>query len=133
MLGGGWLAYAGACACGRYGVSQDYALFPHLNVADNVAFGLSAWSKAERAERVRYLLELTKLQDYARSYPHQLSGGQQQRVALARALAPKPQLLLLDEPFSNLDVALRAQLAHEVRALLKARRHHRAVGHARSD
>ena len=100
-------------------VFQDYALFPHLSVADNVAFGLSAWSKSARAERVQSLLELTQLQDYARSFPHQLSGGQQQRVALARALAPKPQLLLLDEPFSNLDVALRAQLAHEVRALLK--------------
>ena len=100
-------------------VFQDYALFPHLSVADNVAFGLSAWSKPVRAERVQSLLELTQLQDYARSFPHQLSGGQQQRVALARALAPKPQLLLLDEPFSNLDVALRAQLAHEVRALLK--------------
>ncbi len=100
-------------------VFQDYALFPHLSVADNIGFGLSDWSKTARAERVRYLLELTQLQDYARSYPHQLSGGQQQRVALARALAPKPQLLLLDEPFSNLDVALRVQLAHEVRALLK--------------
>lgn len=97
---------------------QDLALFPHLTVADNVAFGLRRWKVAERRERVHELLRLVGLKDYERRYPHQISGGQQQRVALARALAPRPRLLLLDEPFSSLDVALREDLAHEIRAIL---------------
>ena len=100
-------------------VFQDYALFPHLDVAHNVAFGIHHLSKAERMARVTEVLELVDLPDTAKRYPHELSGGQQQRVALARALAPKPQLLLLDEPFSNLDVDLRERLAHELRAILK--------------
>ncbi len=100
-------------------VFQDYALFPHLNVADNIAFGLRGQPKAARRERVDALLALVGLTGYGASFPHELSGGQQQRVALARALAPKPQLLLLDEPFSNLDVELRERLGQEVRAILK--------------
>ena len=100
-------------------VFQDYALFPHLDVAHNVAFGIHHLPKAERMARVAEVLELVDLPDTAQRYPHELSGGQQQRVALARALAPKPQLLLLDEPFSNLDVDLRERLAHELRAILK--------------
>jgi iron(III) transport system ATP-binding protein len=100
-------------------VFQDYALFPHLDVAHNVAFGIHHLPKAERLARVAEVLELVDLPDTAKRYPHELSGGQQQRVALARALAPKPQLLLLDEPFSNLDVDLRERLAHELRAILK--------------
>jgi iron(III) transport system ATP-binding protein len=100
-------------------VFQDYALFPHLDVAHNVAFGIHHLSKSERLARVAEVLELVDLPDTAKRYPHELSGGQQQRVALARALAPKPQLLLLDEPFSNLDVDLRERLAHELRAILK--------------
>lgn len=100
-------------------VFQDYALFPHLSVADNVAFGLGAWSKAQRRQRVDELLALVGLRTQATAYPHQLSGGQQQRVSLARALAPKPKLLLLDEPFSNLDADLRTSLAQEVRLVLK--------------
>ncbi|CUA82263.1 ABC-type Fe3+/spermidine/putrescine transport systems, ATPase components [Gulbenkiania indica] len=100
-------------------VFQDYALFPHLTVGDNVAFGLRRWSRAERLRRVASLLDLVGLAGLARSYPHELSGGQQQRVALARALAPRPRLLLLDEPFSNLDVDLRSRLSAEVRAILK--------------
>ena len=100
-------------------VFQDYALFPHLDVAHNVAFGIHHLPKAERMARVAEVLELVDLPDTAKRYPHELSGGQQQRVALARALAPKPQLLLLDEPFSNLDVDLRERLAHELRAILK--------------
>jgi iron(III) transport system ATP-binding protein len=100
-------------------VFQDYALFPHLDVAHNVAFGIHHLPKAERMARVAEVLALVDLPDTAQRYPHELSGGQQQRVALARALAPKPQLLLLDEPFSNLDIDLRERLAHELRAILK--------------
>ena len=100
-------------------VFQDYALFPHLTVSGNIAFGLSALNKTERQKRVDELLALTGLLDSANKYPHQLSGGQQQRVALARALAPRPKLLLMDEPFSNLDVELRERLSLEVRDILK--------------
>ena len=99
---------------------QDYALFPHLTVEENVAFGLSRLPRQDRRERVRELLALIELQGRGGSYPHELSGGQQQRVALARALAPKPALLLLDEPFSNLDVHTRVRLAGELRRLLVA-------------
>ncbi|WP_333905810.1 ABC transporter ATP-binding protein [Delftia acidovorans] len=101
-------------------VFQDYALFPHLNVGRNVAFGIHHLPKARQAERVAEVLELVGLAGSAQRFPHELSGGQQQRVALARALAPSPQLMLLDEPFSNLDVDLRERLAHEVRGILKA-------------
>jgi len=100
-------------------VFQDYALFPHLRVDENIAFGLRQTPRSERAARVQRLLELVGLQAFARKYPHELSGGQQQRVALARALAPAPKLLLMDEPFSNLDVELRARLGAEVRQILK--------------
>ena len=100
-------------------VFQDYALFPHLRIDENIAFGLRSLSRGERAARVQRLLELVGLQSLARSFPHELSGGQQQRVALARALAPSPKLLLMDEPFSNLDVELRARLGAEVRQILK--------------
>jgi iron(III) transport system ATP-binding protein len=100
-------------------VFQDYALFPHLTVADNVGFGLHAVQRLERDERTAELLEIVGLADAAAKYPHELSGGQQQRIALARALAPRPELLLLDEPFSNLDVELRERLSGEVRSILK--------------
>ena len=99
-------------------VFQDYALFPHLSVARNVGFGLQGHAQAE--QRVREMLDTVGLAHVAQRYPHELSGGQQQRVALARALAPQPEVLLLDEPFSNLDVSLREQLAGEVRDILKA-------------
>ena len=101
-------------------VFQDYALFPHLSVGRNVAFGIHQLPKAEQAARVAEVLKLVGLEGSEHRYPHELSGGQQQRVALARALAPRPQLMLLDEPFSNLDVDLRERLAHEVRGILKA-------------
>ena len=100
-------------------VFQDYALFPHLDVAANVGFGLRGLADAERKARVGLMLEVVGLSALAGAYPHELSGGQQQRVALARALAPRPRLLLLDEPFSNLDVDLRQRLSHEVRGILK--------------
>jgi iron(III) transport system ATP-binding protein len=100
-------------------VFQDYALFPHLRTDENIAFGLRSLPRGERALRVQRLLELVGLQSFARKYPHELSGGQQQRVALARALAPSPTLLLMDEPFSNLDVELRTRLGAEVRQILK--------------
>jgi iron(III) transport system ATP-binding protein len=101
-------------------VFQDYALFPHLSVGRNVAFGIHQLPRAEQAARVAEVLRLVGLEGSESRFPHELSGGQQQRVALARALAPRPQLMLLDEPFSNLDVDLRERLAHEVRGILKA-------------
>jgi iron(III) transport system ATP-binding protein len=100
-------------------VFQDYALFPHLTVERNIAFGLRTLSEGERRTRVGELLEVIGLEALARRYPHELSGGQQQRVALARALAPRPELMLLDEPFSNLDVDMRERLSLEVREILK--------------
>ena len=101
-------------------VFQDYALFPHLSVARNIGFGLHHLPRARRDERVQRMLELVGLAHAADRAPHELSGGQQQRIALARALAPEPRLLLLDEPFSSLDVDLREHLAQELRAILKA-------------
>jgi iron(III) transport system ATP-binding protein len=100
-------------------VFQDYALFPHLNVRDNIAFGLHRMPAAARDRRSREMLDAVGLAEYEHQFPHQLSGGQQQRVALARALAPEPELVLLDEPFSSLDVELRDRLSAEVRTLLK--------------
>lgn len=100
-------------------VFQDYALFPHLSIADNIGFGLRKMRSSDRDTRVKQLLSLVGLASRGRQFPHELSGGQQQRVALARALAPRPDLLLLDEPFSNLDVDLRERLAIEVRDILK--------------
>jgi iron(III) transport system ATP-binding protein len=100
-------------------VFQDGALFPHLRVEDNVAFGLHGRRPADRRERARAMLELVGLGGLERRYPHELSGGQQQRVALARALAPEPTLLLLDEPFSSLDVVLKAQVRDEVADIVR--------------
>ena len=99
-------------------VFQDFALFPHLSAAENVAFGITDWPSDERAERVDELLDLVGLADQRESPPAELSGGQQQRIALARALAPEPDLLLLDEPFSNLDKDLRVRTREEVRRIL---------------
>jgi iron(III) transport system ATP-binding protein len=100
-------------------VFQDYALFPHLTAAENVAFGLPDAAASEREARVEELLDLVGLSGYRDHRPDQLSGGQQQRIALARSLAPEPDLLLLDEPFSNLDVGLRVEMREEVREILK--------------
>ena len=100
-------------------VFQDYALFPHLSVAQNIAFGLRTLSRDERDSQVAKLIDVVGLAGMAASFPHELSGGQQQRVALARALAPQPDLLLLDEPFSNLDTELRQRLSLEVREIIK--------------
>lgn len=100
-------------------VFQDYALFPHLRVVDNIAFGLTHLPSSERLERVKHVLSLTGLSQLERRFPHELSGGQQQRVALARALAPQPVLLLLDEPFSNLDPDMTYKMRGELHQLLK--------------
>lgn len=98
-------------------VFQEYALFPHMTVADNVAYGLARG--VDKKKRVAEILDLVGLPDLQKRMPHELSGGQQQRVALARALAPNPQLILLDEPFSNLDAGLRTQIRAEVRQILR--------------
>ncbi|MBI2166311.1 MAG: ABC transporter ATP-binding protein [Chloroflexi bacterium] len=100
-------------------VFQEYALFPHLTVKENVAFGLRGLARPRRGERIGEVLELTGLGGLERRYPAHISGGEQQRVALARALAPDPVVVLLDEPFSNLDAELRVRVRREVRKILK--------------
>ena len=100
-------------------VFQDYALFPHLCVVDNIAFGLRDMTRARKRALAAEMIDVVGLTGLEHRYPHELSGGQQQRVALARALAPRPQLILLDEPFSNLDVELRQRLSEEVRTILE--------------
>ncbi|MFY3792722.1 ABC transporter ATP-binding protein [Ureibacillus sp. MALMAid1270] len=115
-------------------VFQDYALFPHMTVKNNILFGLSRITRNERKDRVDEMLELVKLEDFENRYPHELSGGQQQRVALARALAPKPSILLMDEPFSNLDADLKEWIREELGLILnKANMTCILVTHDRND
>ncbi len=101
-------------------IFQDHALFPHMTIKQNIAFGISNLNQQQQQHRVKELLTIINLLDLENRYPHQLSGGQQQRIALARALAPKPEILLMDEPFSSLDKDLRENLTKEVRGILKA-------------
>ncbi|MGG3891344.1 ABC transporter ATP-binding protein [Metabacillus fastidiosus] len=100
-------------------VFQDYALFPHMTVRENILFGLNRLARKDRKSRLREMLELVQMEKFEKRYPHELSGGQQQRVALARALAPKPNVLLMDEPFSNLDQDLKGSIREELRMILK--------------
>lgn len=100
-------------------VFQDFALFPHINVEDNILFGLQGKSSTVQQSRLKQLCDMLRIRELLFKFPHQLSGGQQQRVAIARALAPGPRVMLLDEPFSNIDVELREELAQEVRTTLK--------------
>ncbi|MFB2641002.1 ABC transporter ATP-binding protein [Shewanella bicestrii] len=102
-------------------IFQDYALFPHLTVAENILFGVAKLTPAQRKARLDDMLALVKLEGLAKRYPHELSGGQQQRVSIARALAYEPQLLLLDEPFSNIDAQVRHSMMAEIRSILKQR------------
>lgn len=98
---------------------QDYALFPHMSVVENIGFGLHKLNKSDKKERIKEVLELVNLNGYEKRYPYELSGGQQQRVALARAIAPKPAILSMDEPFSNLDADLRSRIRIELKDILK--------------
>ncbi len=100
-------------------VPQDAALFPHLSVSQNIGFGLAGWSSKDKVARVAELLEIVELTEFADARPEKLSGGQAQRVALARALAPRPAIVLMDEPFSALDAELRTRLRLDVKAILK--------------
>jgi len=100
-------------------IFQDYALFPHMTVGQNIAYGLSFLNKQDKQQRIKESLELVELPDIEHRYPHELSGGQQQRVAVARALAPKPKLLLMDEPFSNIDGQVKRRMMADLRRLLK--------------
>ncbi|WP_082232547.1 ABC transporter ATP-binding protein [Halobacillus massiliensis] len=100
-------------------VFQDYALFPHMTVAENIQFGLKGYSRKAKKERTEEVLALVNMGSFAKRFPHELSGGQQQRIALARALAPNPSLLLLDEPFSNLDADLQIKIRSELKEIIK--------------
>lgn len=100
-------------------VFQDYALFPHLSVRDNIGFGLQDLPRLQRQQRIDELSRMLEIENLLSEFPHRLSGGQQQRVAIARAMAPRPQILLLDEPFASLDVELRESIAREIRQVLK--------------
>ncbi|WP_018692433.1 ABC transporter ATP-binding protein [Algicola sagamiensis] len=100
-------------------IFQDYALFPHLTIAENVGFGLRHLKKRERLQKIMEMLALVRLSGFEKRFPHQLSGGQQQRVAIARALAYEPDILLLDEPFSNIDPQVRLSLIEEIRHIIK--------------
>ncbi|PAB59644.1 ABC transporter ATP-binding protein [Anaeromicrobium sediminis] len=100
-------------------VFQDYALFPHMTIEKNIKFGLKHMNSKEKDNRLKEVLELVDLKGFEKRYPHELSGGQQQRIALARALAPKPDLLLLDEPFSNLDSDLQERIRKELESIIR--------------
>ncbi|WP_250672774.1 ABC transporter ATP-binding protein [Paraclostridium ghonii] len=100
-------------------IFQDYALFPHMNVAKNIMFGLKNMSKSEKEARMMDMLKLVNLDEYKDKYPYELSGGQQQRIAIARALAPNPSILLLDEPFSNLDANLKERIRNELKEIIQ--------------
>ena len=100
-------------------VFQDYALFPHMTVAKNIMFGLKKMDKSQREKRMIDMLKLVNLEEYKNKYPYELSGGQQQRIAIARAIAPSPSLLLLDEPFSNLDANLQSKIRSELKEIIQ--------------